>query len=72
VWWQAAGIAITHVVPHTFYNGDYPVQRLQEHNHGGFDVKVRLAAACRARPVAPPDVDGLLGWLGLNALVVSC
>lgn len=33
--------AITHVVPHTFYLGDYPVQPLQDGKHAGFRLDVR-------------------------------
>ncbi len=33
--------AITHVVPHVFYNGSYPVGPLQPGQHGDFEVQVR-------------------------------
>ena len=34
--------AITHVVPHTFYQGAYPVAPLADGAHAGFDVEVRV------------------------------
>jgi hypothetical protein len=33
-------VAITHVTPHTLYNGAYPVARLVDGEHGGFTVNV--------------------------------
>eukprot|EP00730_Choanoeca_flexa_P008569 TRINITY_DN12506_c0_g2_i18.p1 TRINITY_DN12506_c0_g2~~TRINITY_DN12506_c0_g2_i18.p1 ORF type:complete len:975 (+),score=156.28 TRINITY_DN12506_c0_g2_i18:81-2927(+) len=36
---QVSTAAITHAVPHVFYNGEHPVSRLQEHNHSGFRVE---------------------------------
>jgi len=38
----ASDAAITHLVPHTYYQGDYPVGPLAEHTHGGFEVRVRV------------------------------
>jgi len=37
-------VAITHVVPHIFYLGEYPKTTLTNNNHGGFlvDVKVHI------------------------------
>ena len=37
---SVSSAAITHVVPHTFYNGSYPVGPLQPHRHGDFQVQV--------------------------------
>lgn len=34
--------AVTHVVPHVFYNGSYPVGPLQAGQHGDFQVNVRV------------------------------
>lgn len=35
-------VAVTHVVPHTFYLGDYPTQILEESTKGDFQVRVRV------------------------------
>ena len=35
-----ATVAITHVTPHTYYNGAYPNTRLEDGNHDGFTVNV--------------------------------
>ena len=35
-----ATVAITHVTPHTRYQGAYPTTRLQDGEHGGFVVNV--------------------------------
>ncbi|EDQ89184.1 uncharacterized protein MONBRDRAFT_8157 [Monosiga brevicollis MX1] len=36
------GAAITHFVPHTFYRGEYPATRLEEHAHDGFAVQAHV------------------------------
>lgn len=38
---SVSSAAITHVVPHVFYNGSYPVGPLQPGQHGDFEVQVR-------------------------------
>ena len=46
--------AITHLVPHTFFRGKYPMVPLQDGRHAGFDVSIRVHFW------APEAVDGSL------------
>eukprot|EP00055_Hartaetosiga_balthica_P010760 m.47003 g.47003 ORF g.47003 m.47003 type:complete len:1028 (-) comp7303_c0_seq1:128-3211(-) len=39
---ETASVAIAHVTPHVFYKGSYPTSPLSPHNHGDFDVLVRM------------------------------
>jgi beta-galactosidase/beta-glucuronidase len=36
------GVAITHLVPHTFYQGEYPTAPLTDADKGAFEVEVRV------------------------------
>ena len=35
---QSSPLAITHMVPHVFYNGTYPNKPLTDETHGDFEV----------------------------------
>lgn len=53
-----ASAAMTHVVPQTFYNGDYVIEPLKDGQHAGFTVKVRTHFW------APADTTGTLSVTG--------
>ena len=35
-------VSISHLVPHVFYRGTYPIERMKDGEHDGFDVQVRV------------------------------
>ena len=35
-------VSISHLVPHVFYRGSYPIERMKDGEHDGFDVQVRV------------------------------
>jgi len=39
---STSSISISHVVPHVFYRGKYPTERMVDGHHDGFDVLVRV------------------------------
>ncbi|CAE7271945.1 MANBA, partial [Symbiodinium pilosum] len=49
--------SITHVVPHVFFNGAYPVEALVDGKHAGFNVKVKVFLS------APAAANGTLSLL---------
>ena len=51
-------VAVTHVVPHVFYLGDYPTQPLEESTNGDFEVRVRVHLWAPAAGVAELTVSG--------------
>jgi beta-mannosidase len=65
---ETSSAAIMHVVPHVFYNGDFPVMPLSDVNNGGFTVNVRVhfwAGATGA--IGMLSVNG--AWLGAHVIV---
>lgn len=58
---SVSAAAITHVVPHTFYNGSYPVAPLQPHQHGDFQVNVRVHTWAPAPVTVQVEVSGQWG-----------
>jgi len=55
---SVSSAAITHVVPQTFYNGEYVIEPLEDGKHAGFTVKVRTHLW------APVAVSGTLNVKG--------
>ena len=55
------GVAVTHVVPHIFYLGDYPTQPLEESTKGDFEVRVRVHLWAPSAGVAEITVSGEWG-----------
>ena len=54
--------AITHLVPHVFYNGPFPTSPLTDASNGGFTVKVRVHLWAPRATTATVSVAG--GWAG--------
>jgi len=62
--------AITHIVPQIFYRGDYPVSRLDDTKHAGFDVHVNVHL--RAGPSKAEGSITVSGdWGKLNSAAFS-
>eukprot|EP01064_Diplonema_japonicum_P006410 TRINITY_DN1425_c2_g4_i1.p1 TRINITY_DN1425_c2_g4~~TRINITY_DN1425_c2_g4_i1.p1 ORF type:complete len:908 (+),score=174.77 TRINITY_DN1425_c2_g4_i1:40-2763(+) len=60
--------AITHVSPHTFYNGVYPVGPLTDSSHGGFTVSVRVHTLSMSR--FPKATLSVSGWGKFNSTTI--
>eukprot|EP01059_Diplonema_ambulator_P005508 TRINITY_DN1525_c1_g1_i1.p1 TRINITY_DN1525_c1_g1~~TRINITY_DN1525_c1_g1_i1.p1 ORF type:complete len:931 (+),score=264.77 TRINITY_DN1525_c1_g1_i1:382-2793(+) len=72
VYLQTLGqFAITHVTPHTFYQGEYPTTPLTDTNHGGFLVSVRIHTyALKPVPNAKITVTGQWGVSNSTELTI--
>jgi beta-mannosidase len=55
------GLAITHLVPSTFYAGGHPTSRLSDERHAGFVVNVTLELYA-TRPIAAAEVAVVGAW----------
>ena len=60
------GVAITQVVPHTFYAGGHPTTMLTDADHAGFDVNVTIDIFAPA-PVQAAVVSAVGSWPGARA-----